>query len=310
MKPVLLVILLLALSCGMNGQEVDLPEGVVMETYDFNAGGKKTLSFYLRYPSSGKDDVRGVLFFCTPGEPGIYVSGGHLQNFTEEHKIAVVGFGQPGRRWNTTVNSDSLSGREAADQNQSLNAASREWSRLAKRFCRQHDLPESDWFIYGICGGAQFAHRLALRESSLFKAVHVHYGGSYDAPSQSGKSIHWLVTTHADEPCYMAAQQFFANSRALGYSMILKGYTRSKAPELYEGDFLGGGRGGLQQLSVTFFESVLTKEQKSDVTPSGEVFVADIVNGLVVPQKEASWIPPSQAVILKGKKLADAWKND
>lgn len=307
--------LILVLSLGLMGtvgfpqeiEETELPEGFFSKSYELRSTSGGELTFCLRYPPVGKEKVKGVLFFCTPGAPDNYVSGGHLRNFVEAQDLAVVGFGQPGRRWNTTVNTDLLSNREAAEQNRVMNEVAREWSSLAKRFCREFELPSDGWLIYGTCGGAQFAHRLAFRAPDLFLAVHVHYGGSYDEPDPRGRSIQWLVTTHADEPSYIAAQHFFSKCRELNFPIILKGYTRRSAPELYEPDFLGGGSGGMQELSRQFFKNALRKARGEGQTL--ERFVADIVNGSVFPEQEGAWIPKSQSVILEGSELAKAWER-
>lgn len=243
-----------------------------------------------------------------PGQVEKYLTGGHLQDFVEQRNIAVIAFGQPGGgRWNRTVNSDLLSSAEAAEQDRKMDEISREWASLAKRFCRKNNLPDRDWFIYGACGGAQFAHRVAFRTPELFRAIHVHYGGSYDEPAMKGKSIEWLVTTHADEPSYIAAQHFFRKCREMGFQIILKGYTRRSAPELYEDDFFGGGRGGMQGLSRQFFENSIAKAKGQSV--GEERFIGDVVNGSVFPEKEGAWIPRKQAVILEGSALAEAWER-
>src|SRR6056300_141271 len=121
--------LILVLSLGVMGtvgfpqeiEETELPEGVFSKSYELRSTRGGELTFCLRYPPVGKEKVKGVLFFCTPGAPDNYVSGGHLRNFVEAQDLAVVGFGQPGRRWNTTVNTDLLSNREAAEQNRVMN---------------------------------------------------------------------------------------------------------------------------------------------------------------------------------------------
>ena len=120
---------------------------------------------------------------------------------------------------------------------------------------------------------------------------------------QGGKSIFWLVTSHADEPAYIAAQRFYRLCREQDYNMILKGFTRRSAPEEYDPDYQYTGRSKLQDLSWNFFKYALSEDKSED----DEKFIADYVNGTVFPATEGTWIPKSQAVHLPTKELAEAW---
>lgn len=298
-------------SFAQSGSKETLPGGIIKETYKMRQKGSADLNLFLRYPSSGKEGIKGVLAICKYSSRGIEkdLAGGtrhfnYLIEFADQHHLATVGFGPPGRGWDRTVNSDLLSTRKAASQDKKLDGLSRDLSRSIERFARKYQLPQDNWLLYGLCGGAQYAHRMALRQPQHFKAVHVHYGGSYDIPTPAGKSINWLVTSHADEPAYIAAQRFYQQSREMNYNMILKGYTRSSAPEEYDPEIEYTGLSNLQQLSLRFFEHALTGKPGED---SSQVFIADYVNGLVVPAAEGGWIPRSQAVILPSRELAEAW---
>ncbi|MFK5923452.1 MAG: hypothetical protein QM496_14840 [Verrucomicrobiota bacterium] len=289
----------------------ELPDGIVMESYKSRQTGSGDFKIYLRYPSSGKDSIKGVLAICKYSDRGLAtdLAGstrhfGYLLNFADRHQLATIGFSPPGRGWDRTANSDMLSRRNAIDQDKNLDGLARDLSRSIDRFAGKYRLPKSDWLLYGLCGGAQYAHRMALRQPQYFKAVHVHYGGSYDVPTPKAKSIQWLVTSHADEPAYIAAQRFYRQCREMDYRMILKGYTRSNAPEEYDPDMAYSGITDLQKLSMDFFEHALINKGKVELSQS---YIADYVNGLVVPAAEGQWIPKSQAVILPTRKLAEAW---
>jgi hypothetical protein len=155
--------------------------------------------------------------------------------------------------------------------------------------------------MYGLCGGAQYAHRIALREPERFKAVHVHYGGSYDIPTEKAKNLFWLVTSRADEPAYIAAQRFYRQARALDYNMILKGYTSRNAPR----DFSEEDESNLKNISMRFFDYAL-RSNEWDRT-SEEAYTADYVNGIVVPAASGGWIPREQAIDLPTREIAAAW---
>lgn len=289
-----------------------LPSGIIKETYSTRQKGSADLSLYLRYPSSGKDDIKGVLAICKYSSRGLAADlanntrhFGYLLRFADQYHLATVGFAPPGRGWDRTVNSDMLSTRNANTQDKKLDGLSRDLSRAIERLAKKYQLPEKNWLLYGLCGGAQYAHRVALRQPQHFKAVHVHYGGSYDVPTPGGKSIQWLVTSHADEPAYIAAQKFYRQCREMDYQMILKGYTRTSAPEEYDDEIAYTGLtklSSLQELSLDFFEHSLIG--KNDPKQS---YIADYVNDLVVPANKGAWIPKSQAVLLPSRKLAEAW---
>jgi len=288
-----------------------LPPGVILETYSTRQKGSADIHLYLRYPSSGKEDVKGVIAVCSPGGRGLgkYLDSnsryyGYILKFADKHHLATVAFGPPGRGWDRTKNSDMLSTRAANVQNKALGGLARDLSRAIDRFAKKYQIPEKDWLLYGLCGGAQYAHRMALREPQHFKAVHVHYGGSYDVPTPEGKSINWLVTSLADEPAYIAAQRFYQQCKKMDYKMILKGITRKSAPGEYDATIEYTGLNPLQQLSLDFFEYSLNDKGKPD---PNQIYIADYVNGLVVPVKESEWIPKSQAVVLPSRKLAEAW---
>ena len=288
-----------------------LPTEVIQETYSARQKGSADITFYLRFPSSGSENVKGVIALCPPGGRGLAVHladksrhYGYLLDLADKYQLATVGFGPPGRGWDRTKNSDMLSARDAIVQNKKLDGLGRDLSRAIERFAKKYKLPAKDWLLYGTCGGAQYAHRMALRQPQHFKAVHVHYGGSYDVPTPTGKSVHWLITSLADEPAYIAAQRFYQQCKKQDYRMILKGYTRKNVPGEYDPEIAYTGLNELQQLSLDFLEYSLKENGKPDVN---QAYIADYVNGLVVPAKKGAWIPKSQAVILPNRKLAEAW---
>ena len=282
-----------------------------MESYSSRQKGSAALNLYLRYPASGKDNIKGVIAVCSPGGRGLgkyLVKGsryyGYILDFADKYHLATIAFGPPGRGWDRTKNSDMLSTRDANVQDKQLDGLARDLSRAIERFAKKYEIPSKDWMLYGLCGGAQYAHRVALRQPQHFKAVHVHYGGSYDIPTAEGKSINWLVTSLADEPAYIAAQRFYLQCKKMDYQMIIKGITRRSAPGEYDPEIAYTGPNKLQQLSLDFFEYAMT--DKGDPDPS-QAYIADYVNGVVYPAKEGAWIPKSQAVILPSRKLAEAW---
>ena len=81
-----------------------LPSGVIEETYPTRVSGAADLKLYLRYPEVAKDQIKGVLALCKYGDRAIAMDltggsrhFGHLLELADEHKFAVVAFGQNSR---------------------------------------------------------------------------------------------------------------------------------------------------------------------------------------------------------------------
>ena len=83
-------------------QEI-LPSGVLKETYSTRQQGSADITFYLRYPSSGSENVKGVKAICPPGGRGLAVHladksrhYGYLLDLADKYQLATVAFGPPG----------------------------------------------------------------------------------------------------------------------------------------------------------------------------------------------------------------------
>lgn len=283
----------------------ETPE-IISETFETDEG-RGNLTFHLLLPPG---EAEGVLFFVAPGDRGTLegqmTSGtghyGYLVNYAQQRNLAVIGFGQNASgSWDRNVSSGDLARREAARLDRKFDEIAREWARFASRFVEKHDLPESDWLIYGICGGAQYAHRLALRQPQLFKAVHAHWGGSYDVPTDQGARTIWLITSWADEPAYVAAQKFYQACRAKNYRIILKGHVRDRNLEETELDPYLNPQA---ELSRRFFDFALSQDEP---TKHEAEFLADYINEVVLPAGDAFWVPKEQAIWLPNRAIAEAW---
>ena len=319
-------ILCISLICALPAL-LSAQQETISETYPADATGRNELILHLTLPdaTAGDDEktdakdepakakVMGVMAICSYSDRGMEANLGgsprfsHLIKFAERHQMAVIAFGMPTGGWNRRVNSSDLSGKEAAEQSRKLDDSARYWSRAVRKLASRHQLPDEGWFLYGVCGGAQYAHRLAFREPDLFRAVHIHYGGSYGTPTKQAKDILWLVTTRADEPNYIAAQKFFQESKQLDYRMILKGF-RTRSGDI--GLDAGGDAPGVSdlardELSRRFFEFAFTNTEKPAKVPAA--YIADYVNELVMPADKAKWIPKQQAIWLPNREVAEAW---
>lgn len=286
-------------------------EDIIQETYQTRLKGKQDLNLFLRFPKGHVpgNAVSGVAAICKYNDGDITsdmvsYSGptGHLVRLADEHGMAVVGFGKQSAGWNRLVSSDELSRRDAAQQDQDMDALAREWSRIITLFTRKHNLPDKDWLLYGTCGGAQYAHRVALRQPQHFKAVHIHYGGSYDVPTSGGRDVIWLITSWTDEPAYVNAQRFFRLCNAEGYRMILKGHPHGSGG--IDSDIVMGAQKQRNALAKAFFEFAIEHPHPARTEPT---YLADYVNDAVFHADRAGWIPKEQTGWLPNREVAEAW---
>lgn len=280
-------------------------DGLVVTTFPARVKGLRDMIFYLR-PVGGiyARQAKGVLAICSVRaeiDVDMYLSAsssafGYLIDFADKNDIAVMAFGQPttGGAWNRRVSTDEMEAAEADIFDKNFESVSREWARAASKFASDNKLPTSGWLLYGMCGGAQYAHRLALRHPRMFKAVHAHYGGSYDVPTRGGNSVLWLITTWEDDVGHVPSQRFYRACTELNYRIMIRSLPRTADPEEQR----------LKRLSLLFFEHALTVKGPADVKAE---YIGEYISNVAFPAAKASWIPREQAVPLPTREMAEAW---
>lgn len=283
----------------------EMTDGLVVATFPARVSGLKEIKFYLR-PVGGalERKAKGVLAICKFGDRGdipLDLSAGsphfgYLVDFADRNDLAVIAFGQPtaGGAWDRRVSTDEMEDSAAREFDKNFESIAREWARAASKFAGDNRLPTNGWLMYGICGGAQYAHRLALREPRMFKAVHAHYGGSYDVPTRSGDSVLWLITTWEDDVGHVPAQRFYRACLSLGYRIMIRSLPRTADPEEQR----------LKRLSQLFFEHSLGVKKPADVRAE---YIGDYISNVAFPAAKASWIPKEQSVALPTRAIAEAW---
>ncbi|HPA17937.1 MAG TPA: hypothetical protein PLU30_09325 [Verrucomicrobiae bacterium] len=300
--------ILLGVGCALGiarAGEAERPDGLVVATFPARVSGIRDMKFYLR-PVGGVLDrkPKGVLAICAVGERveiPTYLSAsspdfGYLVDFADRNDLAMMAFGQPtkGGAWDRRVSGDEMEADIARDFDKNFEAVAREWARAATKFAADNRLPTTGWFLYGMCGGAQYAHRLALREPRMFKAVHAHFGGSYDVPTRGGNSVLWLITTFEDDVGHVPSQRFYRSCLDLGYRIMIRSVPRRADP----------GEQRVRKLSLLFFEYALGVKGPADVKAE---YIGDYVNNVAFPAAKASWIPKEQSVVLPTRAMAEAW---
>lgn len=173
--------------------------------------------------------VRGVLALCThrtePQDVKINVTDdGRFQwfvKFADEHNLALVTWTNF-KGYRTDISGDEMDEDRYKQYDKDFDHRAREWRTGFRRLCRRYDLPETNVLMYGISGGAQMAHRLALRMPEHFFGVHIHVNSSYDQIKNDGNQILWLVTTGTQEYGYPAGVRFYRDALDAGYHMIFR----------------------------------------------------------------------------------------
>lgn len=281
-----------------------------------------TITFFIRMPQTWVEDdensrVRGVLAYCTwdgdanKVEQGLSSKKGkfpHLWKLADEHNLAIV-------TWTTKgLHSRNQSYFEISDEEQkqfdrAFDDVADTWERGYKRLAHKYELPLENVLLFGMSGGAQYAHRLVLRRPEYFAAVHIHINSSYDKPVPKGKEVLWLVTTGELEHGYDAAKRFYRDCIEMGYHVVFKA-----------GENLGhAGRQDIYLLGAEFFKFNLTfipdygnpEWEKPPVEAEYfmryPAYVGDLLNHQVFPVDRAKYILPENLVSLPVKNVAEAW---
>ena len=299
---------------------------IIEREEDTNNRQVPKIHFYLRRPVSASKEgaqIEGVLAFCTWKKDRAELVG-RLQNrndflvrYAEEHRLALL-------TWDTATayslkeSADQRSQQENFKDDQNFDKIANAWERGTRVLCRENGLRETDFLLYGISRGAQWAHRIALRKPEHFLAVHIHINSSYDLPTPAAKNILWLQTTGEREYGYEAAKRFYARCRELDYPIIFKA-----------GENLGHSDSPqIEALGLRFFDYALEVKARRDsalanakslrgkhaspgmyaLSGLGETpFYGDFINQEVCNLQEKDMVPASQRVPLPNEALARAW---
>ncbi len=318
--PALLVVVLACLVPGrMSGEIHRLVERTKLE-------GFGDLTFFLRMPEgvgpmegrSGRGSpVRGVLAICTWSEkpeqvrPNVEWGGsfGRFLELADEYGLAVVTWTNF-KGYQMGVSGDEMERDALKAYEKAYNDRAREWRHGFRRLCRKHGLPERNVLMFGLSGGGQMAHRLALRMPEYFFAVHIHVNSSYDVLKRDGNQVLWLVTTGTREYGYPAAVRFYRNALEAGYHMIFRAEENlghRMSPATWE-------------TSLAFFEYCLkflpdARDPQWRRPPVDRfylmrqpAYIGDYVNGEAFAREVAAkHMDASLMVALPTKEIAEAW---
>ena len=145
----------------------------------------------------------------------------NLIKFADDNNIAVITWPNFGGYFLAT-SFDEMTEKQLRDYEIAFNDRLSEWETGFRRTLHRYTLPKNAVMLYGFSGGAQIAHRIALRKPQYFSGIHIHINSSYDTPTSQAKSLVWLVTTGELEYGYAAATRFYQKMIDMGYAVIFK----------------------------------------------------------------------------------------
>jgi hypothetical protein len=187
----------------------------------------KGRAFYEEAKDRKDYGVRGVLAVCiwSPDpeavekylKPKGKLSG--LVDFADRHNLALISWTNP-KGYKIGVSGDEMELSKYRKEQRVYDRRAKQWRNGYRRFCKKYGLPEENLLAYGLSGGGQTLHRLAMRFPEYFNAIHIHVNSSYDLVEEQGKSILWLVTTGTREYGYPAGMRFYDSAREKGFQMI------------------------------------------------------------------------------------------
>lgn len=314
---------------------------IVQKTIPTRNPSQPTLQLSLRIPASVGDgkEVSGVIAFCTwennqndilgkltseTNDKPVDLPGGAMVRaiieFAEVHNLAVLTWGTV-EAWDNRLSTEELDRKRQKEFDHGFDMLASAWERGVKELARETGIPKTNYLLYGISRGAQWAHRLALRKPDYFLAVHIHIPSTFDKPTGDGKKPLWLVTTGELDYGYQRAQRFYSECQLLGYPIIFKGIVGIGHAGSSLADDLGW-RFFEYALSVRELRDQFERKKKDPFARFGKAtpgpwleafrmpeFFGDMVNQGCFPVQEAHLIPQTFRVPLPTKILADAWNR-
>lgn len=305
-----------------SGEIYDLVEKTKLRNYS-------DITFYLRLPKekniddSSSDEqsryssVRGVMALCThqsdPDDVRNNVTdSGRFRRFVEfadKYNLALVTWTNF-KGYKIGISGDEMKEEIYDKYDDEFSDRAREWRTGWKRLCRKYNLPEKNIMMYGISGGGQMAHRLALQVPEYFFAVHIHVNSSYDQIKKDGNQILWLVTTGTLEYGYSAGIRFYRSALDAGYHMIFRA-----EPNLGHSDSVD-----TRMTSMAFFDycvKFIPDDSNPDWKPPPvdqfylmryPTYIGDYLNGEAFERESAlEYVSADLMVALPTKEIAEAW---
>lgn len=297
----------------------------------------REMTLFLRMPDGVSDpsDLQGVLAICMlagsvdavkrelqkPEMTGDYDG---LFSYANKHKLAMVVWGATSATWDWSRNYNEMTQKAFEGMEGSLNELADLWEKGIVELSEKYSIPQKDYLLWGVCGSAQWAHRLCLRKPDRFLGCYLLIPSSFDKPTPEASKVLWCLCTGELFGGYERAIKWYQECRAMNYPMIFKAF---------EG--LGHNVSNKRSLwmAFKFFDFALTQKSLRDdyerimssridkmryeASPQGQgpwsplfknpPFYGDIVNQELYPTDQVEMIPAGFRTPLPTKELADYW---
>ena len=148
-------------------------------------------------------------------------------------------------------------------------------------------------FVFGMSGGAHFAHRFAAWKPSRVKAFVAYSAGWWDPPSPKMKDVPGLVMCGEEDLRVQPTLNYYLEVRKLDLPVVWRSY-RGTGHELTP---------AVQAMSQAFLAHY-AQDQKD------EPWIGDIQTYVVHPIQDKENIPEPVQCILPSKAVAEAWTKE
>ncbi len=276
---------------------------VVEEHFDTRLKTPKDMHFYLRWPKAA-GEIKGVLCYCTYKDSPADLAkqfrdewkdgdnpAKEALEFADEQGLLLMTWTLGAGFWDKTLSADEMPHQRTQFYDRTFDAVGAVWEQSLRHLIRKYSLPSSNYLICGYSRGAQWAHRIALRQPEYFKAVSIIVNSSYDLPTKGGSKLWWHVATGELENGYEAGKRFYNSCTAQGYQMIFRG----------DPNMGHKSSGETNKMRWEFFRFALRNMDKPTWQPA---YVGDLVNHIVYPIAQSENIPTAQRVLLPNVEIA------
>lgn len=255
--------------------------------------------------------AKGVLAFCTWEMEDTSLRRRLLNDadplvlYAQRNRLAILTW-NTATLWRTRKSFNQISRSERRAQDETFDTVARAWERGVKQLCKEQNLPQDEFLLYGISRGAHWSGRLALRAPEKFLAVHIHVANSYDKALGSSAGPLWLVSSGDLDIGRDNSTAFYRLCQARGFPIVFKvanGLGHAGSPEI-------------ERLRDAFFDYALEVRQRAVKESPSAVMLGDLrragLTGDLLTQEvyrgsEANIVPAPQRVPLPDEKLAKAW---
>lgn len=301
---------LLGFSCQAQVAKPALYERAVQTWED----SQPEIKLLLRVPEGHTPETptaQGVLAFCTwemedaSLRKRLLNESDPLVLYAKRNKLAILTW-NTATLWKTGKSFNQISRSERLDQERTFTAMTRAWERGVNQLCKEQNLPQRGFLLYGISRGAHWSERLAVHAPGNFLAVFIHVANSYEKVSGNSGGPLWLVSSGDLDVGRDNAVTFYRLCQAKGLPVVLKvanGLGHATSPEI-------------EHLRDVFFDYALEVRQRAVKETPAAVMLGDLrrasLTGDLLTQEvyrgaEANIVPAAQRIPLPDEKLAKAW---